>query len=83
MIFNRCNKFFSKTHHRISLIFCIKLAVDKTKKVTKPDFWKKICLQNIGLFASKIEVFGHFLQIASLDFASFAYCIRENDISQP
>ena len=30
-------KFSSKTNHRISLIFCIKLAFDKTK-VTKPDF---------------------------------------------
>ena len=31
----------------------------------------------MGLFVSKIEVFGHFLQIASLDFANFAYCIRQ------
>ena len=31
-------KFFSATNHRISLIFCIKLAFNKTKKVTKPDF---------------------------------------------
>ena len=32
------NKFFSATNHRISLIFCIKIAFNKTKKVTKPDF---------------------------------------------
>ena len=30
---------------------------------------KKICLQIIGQFVSKIGVFGHFLEIASLDFA--------------
>ena len=32
------NKFFSTTNHRICLIFCIKLAFNKTKKVAKPDF---------------------------------------------
>ena len=35
----------------------------------EPDFWKKKCLQIISLFVSKIGVFGHFLEIASLDFA--------------
>ena len=38
---------FSETNHRISLIFCIKLAFDKWKKVTKPDFQKKIYLAQI------------------------------------
>ena len=31
----------SETNHRISLIFCIKLALNKSKKVTEPDFPKK------------------------------------------
>ena len=47
----------------------MKLAFSKSRKVTKPDFWKKMCLQIISLFVSKIGVFGHFLEIASLDFA--------------
>ena len=37
--------------------------------MTKPDFQKKFCLQIIAQFVSKIAVFGHFLEIASLDFA--------------
>ena len=32
-------------------------------------FEKKMCLQIIAQFVSKIEVFGQFLEIASLDFA--------------
>ena len=36
-----------------------------------------MCLQNILLFVSKIGVFGHFLEIASLDFANFAYNDRQ------
>ena len=36
-----------------------------------------MCLQIILLFVSKIGVFGHFLKIASLDFANFKYCIRK------
>ena len=36
-----------------------------------------MCLQNILLFVSKIGVFGHFLEIASLDFANFAYDDRQ------
>ena len=55
----------------------MKLDFDKCRKVTKPDFLKKMCLQNIRLFVSKIGVFGHFLEIASLDFANFAYYIRK------
>ena len=35
-----------------------------------------MCVQIIGQFVSKIEVFGHFLEIASLDFSSFAYYDR-------
>ena len=45
--------------------------------MTKPDFWKKMCLQNILLIVSKIGVFGHFLEIATLDFANFAYNDRQ------
>ena len=36
-----CSQLSSETNHRISLIFCIKLALNKSKKVTKPDFQKK------------------------------------------
>ena len=36
-----------------------------------------MCLQIISLFVSKIGVFGHFLEIPSLDFANFAYYIRQ------
>ena len=36
-----------------------------------------MCLQNISIFVSKIGVFGHYLEIASLDFADFAYYIRQ------
>ena len=51
------------------VLVCIKLAFNISRKVTKPDFWKKMCLQIISLFGSKIGVFGHFLEITSLDFA--------------
>ena len=34
-------EFFSETVHRISLIFCMKLVLSKSKKVTKPKFQKK------------------------------------------
>ena len=36
-----------------------------------------MCVQNIWLFVSKIGVFGHFLEIASLDFTDFAYFNRQ------
>ena len=35
-----CYQLSSETNHRISLIFCIKLAFSKSKKVTKPEFQK-------------------------------------------
>ena len=41
-------------------------------------FEKKFCVQIINLFVSKLQVFGHFLEIASLDFANFAYFDRWN-----
>ena len=44
---------------------CVKLAFDKSRKVTKPDN------QNVWAFVSKIEIFGHDL------FANFAYVIRQ------
>ena len=37
--------------------------------MTDPDFQKNFCLQIIAQFVSKIEVFGHYLETASLDFA--------------
>ena len=55
----------------------MKLAFNKCRKVTKPDSYKKMCLQNISIFVSKIGLFGHYLEIASLDFADFAYYIRQ------
>ena len=42
------------------------------EKWRSPIFEKKMCLQIISLFVSKIGVFGHFLEIASLDFAKNA-----------
>ena len=46
------------------------MASNDLRKVTKPDFRKKkICVQIIHLFVSKLVVFRHFLEIASLDFA--------------
>ena len=36
-----CNKSSHTSHHQFSLIFCIKLAFSKSKKVTKSDFRKK------------------------------------------
>ena len=62
----------------------MKLAFNKGKKVTKPDFRKKMCLQIISLFVSKIGVFGHFLEIASLDFAknvrNYCYYFEESSL---
>ena len=45
------------------------MASNEFRKVTKPDFRKKICVLIINLFVSELVVFGHFLEIASLDFA--------------
>ena len=39
------------------------------KKVTKPDFRKKILSPNYSPFCLQISGFCHFLEIASLDFA--------------
>ena len=46
----------------------MKLAYYKLLKVPNPDLKKK-CLQIIAQFVSKIAVFGHYIEIASLDFA--------------
>ena len=46
----------------------MKLAFNKSSKVTKPDFQKK-CLQIIAQVVSNLAGFGHSLEIASLDFA--------------
>ena len=69
-------QFFSETDHRISLIFCIKLAYYKSKKVTKPDFRKKKCLgPNLGPNQAQNEVFGRYLEKKSLDFdENFSNC---------
>ena len=48
------------------------------EKWRSPIFEKKICVQIINLFVSKLQVFGHFLEIVSLDFANFAYFDRWN-----
>ena len=55
----------------------MKLAVNKCRKVTKTDSYKKMCLQNISIFVSKIGLLGHYFEIASLDFADFAFYIRQ------
>ena len=47
-----CYQLSSETNPRISLIFCIKLAFSKSKKVTKPDL-KKIIWPKFGQFRSK------------------------------
>ena len=52
--------------------------------MTKPDFQKKMCLQIISLFVSKIGVFGLFLENASLDFAenlrNYSYYCEESSL---
>ena len=72
---------FSETNHRISLIFCIKLAFNKWKKVTKPDFQKKNLfgsnLGKLGPNLPKFQVFGQLFKFASLNFSDFAYFIRQ------
>ena len=55
----------------------MKVAYYECTKVTEPDFPKKNCLQIIAQFVSKMEVFGHFLEFASLDFSNFAYDDRQ------
>ena len=47
------------------------------EKSDEAQFLKKKSLQNNLLFVSKIGVFGHFLEIASLDFTNFAYFNRQ------
>ena len=47
------------------------------EKWRSPILIKKMCLQNISIFVSKIGPFGHYLEIDSLDFADFAYYIRQ------
>ena len=41
-----------------------------------------MCLQIISLFVSKIGVFGHFLEIPSLDFANFGESVARNKFKQ-
>ena len=70
----------SETNHRISLIFCIKLAFNKSKKVTKPDFQKKLFGSNLGKQGpnlTKFEVFGQLFKFESLNFSNFAYFKRQ------
>ena len=59
----------------------MKLVFSKSKKVTKPDFWKKKNfgpkLGKLGPNLPKFEVFGHFLEFESLDFLDFAYYDRQ------
>ena len=51
---------------------CFAWSLMNVEKWPSPFLIKK-CLQNIWLFVSKIGGFGHSLDIASLDFADFAY----------
>ena len=71
----------SETNHRISLIFCIKLAFSKSKKVTKPDFRKKKLfgpnLGNLGPNLPKFKVFGQLFKFESLNFSDFPYFNRK------
>ena len=66
---------------RFFRFFCIKLAFYKRFKVTKPDFRKKKLfgpkMAKNGQNLAQNEVFGHFLEIASLVFANFAYGDRQ------
>ena len=45
------------------------------EKWRSPIFETEMYVQNILLFVSKIGVFGHFHEIASLDFACLAYYV--------
>ena len=75
-----CYQLSSETNHRISLIFCIKLAFNESKKVTKPDFQKKLFGSNLGKLGPnlpKFEVFGQLFKFESLNFSDFAYFNRQ------
>ena len=64
------------SRHRIFLIFCNKLAFYECRKVTKPDFRKKIIWAKMGQLGPKRgqdEVLGHFHVQNTLVFADFAY----------
>ena len=69
-------EFFSETIHRISLIFCNKLALSKSKKVTKPDFQTKLFGPDLGKLVPNLpefEVSGKLFKFESLNFSDFAY----------
>ena len=67
-------------HHYFFLIFCIRLAFSKSRKVTNSDFRRKKCpgpkSGQTGPNRAQNEVFVQFLEFASLDFAHFPYIDR-------
>ena len=67
---------FLKTAHWIFLIFCMKLGDHKVRKVTRPDFPKKIQILHHFVFVPFLRVFGHFIQFGSSDLAENRYLER-------
>ena len=51
-----------RTLQQFFLIFCIKLTIDKVRKLTKPDFRKKICFSRNPAKSVKKCHFWHFFQ---------------------
>ena len=75
-----CNKSSHTSHHQYFLLLCIKLAFNKSRKVTFSDFRKKNVLApkwtkqaQIGPNWPKNRIFLSFLKFTTLDFAYFAY----------
>ena len=68
------NAVFSETSLRIFLIFCMKLGYYKGRKVTEPDYWKKILIwrySSKGLQISPKSDTDVFLKNSSNDFFDF------------
>ena len=68
---------FSETALRIFLIFCMKLGDYKGRKVTGPDFLKKILIWRYSRkslqISPKSDTLGHFINLASFVFLDFAH----------
>ena len=81
-----CNKSSHTSHHQIFLIFCIKLAYYKRKKVTKPDFRKKnVLAQNWAKWAQNGPNWGFsaiFLSLNHQISLILHIMIDSNDIQQ-
>lgn len=50
---------------------------NECRKVLKPDSLKKVCPKYFTVCFQNSVVFGHFLEIAALDFANFAYVMGQ------